>query len=159
MGIKEPIRVLLVDDHARVREALRSLLQTYLNIDIVGEAGDGISAIRMVTTLRPAVVIMDINLPGMDGITATRIIKSNHPDIAVIGLSFSINSATVYAMRKAGAHEVMAKEKAVHELYAAIQRAIASIRPVGKLDTEDTALEFPQVFVENSDADNPTPAF
>jgi DNA-binding NarL/FixJ family response regulator len=84
----------------------------------------------MVTKLQPAVVLMDINLPKMDGITATRFIKTNYPDIAVIGFSMTVYSYSEYAMLKAGAFEVLPKDKAVHELYSAIQRAVASTKPV-----------------------------
>jgi DNA-binding NarL/FixJ family response regulator len=130
MTIIQFIRVLLVDDHTMVREGLRSVLETYPNIEIVGQAGDGEAAINMVAKLRPVVVLMDINLPKMDGITATRFIKNNYPEIAVIGFSMTVHSYSEYAMLKAGAFEVLAKDRPVHDLYAAIQRAVASVRPV-----------------------------
>ena len=130
MVTAQPIRVLLVDDHAMVRQGLRSVLDEYPNIEVVGEAADGDDAIRMVTKLQPSVVIMDINLPKLDGISATRFIKTNHPEIAVIGLSLILHSYSEHAMLEAGAFEVLDKEKTAHELYSAIQRAIAAIQPI-----------------------------
>jgi len=130
MATAQLIRVLLVDDHKMVAEGLRSVLDQYPNIEVVGHAGDGEAAIQMVAKLQPAVVLMDINLPKMDGITATRFIKANHPNIAVIGFSMTVHTYSEYAMLKAGAFEVLPKDKAVHDLYSAIQRAVASIQPV-----------------------------
>jgi DNA-binding NarL/FixJ family response regulator len=75
-------------------------------------------------------VAQDILMPGMDGIAATRLVKTNYPDIAVLGLTITPHSHYVEAMLKAGASEVVTKEHAVHELYSAIQRAIAAIQPV-----------------------------
>jgi DNA-binding NarL/FixJ family response regulator len=130
MATIQLIRVLLVDDHTMVRQGLRSALETYPNIEIVGQAGDGETAIQMVAKLQPSVVLMDINLPRMDGITATRFIKTNHPETVVIGFSMTVQSYSEYAMLKAGAFEVLAKDRAVHDLYAAIQRAVASVQPI-----------------------------
>jgi len=124
------IHVLLVDDHTMVRQGLRSVLESYPNIKVVGQAGDGETACRMVATLQPTLVLMDINLPKMNGIAATRFIKTNYPHIAVIGFSMTVHSYSEYAMLKAGAFEVLPKDKAVHELYSSIQRAVASILPV-----------------------------
>jgi DNA-binding NarL/FixJ family response regulator len=111
MATAKPIRVLLVDDHEMMRDSLRSVLNQYPNLEIVGEAGDGEAAIRMVTSLQPSLVIMDINLPKIDGIAATRYIKTHHPEIAVIGLSLIVQSYSEYAMKKAGAFEVVDKKR------------------------------------------------
>jgi len=161
MAVAELIRILLVDDHTMVRQELRSVLTTYPNIEIVGEAGDGETAIRMAAQLRPAVIIMDINLPKIDGIAATRFIKTTYPDIAIIGLSLHVQSYSEYAMRKAGAFEVLMKENAVHELYGAIQRAVASLNPILILEDdtsskqtampEEDASSSPDVLAEDSD--------
>jgi DNA-binding NarL/FixJ family response regulator len=81
------IRVVLVDDHPTVRQTLRSVLQPYPNIEVVGEASDGEEAIARVEHLQPEVVVMDIYMGRMDGITATRLIKAQYPQVAVIGLT------------------------------------------------------------------------
>jgi len=163
MPTAQLIRVLLVDDHTMVRQGLRSVLDSYPNIDVVGQAGDGEAAIEMAVKLQPAVVLMDINLPKMDGITATRFIRSKCPHIAVIGFSMTVHTYSEYAMLKAGAFEVLAKDRAVHDLYSAIQRAVASIQPVLILKdstiaddptvaSKDAALEPAEVPIEPSDS-------
>jgi DNA-binding NarL/FixJ family response regulator len=116
----QKIRVLIVDDHVMVRQGLRALLQSYPNIDVVGEAGNGEEAISSTTKLRPTIVVMDIGMPSLDGIGATRLIKAQFPQIAVLGLSVNAPTFHVDAMLKAGAFDVITKEKAVDELYSAI---------------------------------------
>lgn len=123
------IRVLLADDQAMVRQALRTALQDYPNIEVVGEASNGEEAVAAASKLFPSVIVMDISMFQMDGIAATRLIKAQHPQIAVIGLSVH-RDHQVEAMQQAGAFEVLAKDKAVTELYSAVQRALASIQPV-----------------------------
>ena len=117
------IRVLLVDDLINMRQTLRSTLEAYPSIEIVGEASDGEEAIVCVEHLQPAVVIMDIYMGRMDGITATRLIKEKYPQIAVIGLTVEQKDFQLYAMHKAGAIEVLGKDRAA-ELPDAIQRAV-----------------------------------
>ena len=119
----DKIRVLLVDDLTAVRETLRSTLQAHPKIEVVGEASDGEEAIAHVEHLQPAVVIMDIYMARMDGITATRLIKAQHPQVAVIGLTIEQKDYQLYAMHKAGAVEVIAKEN-MAEVPGAIQRAV-----------------------------------
>ena len=131
------LRVLLVDDQAMVRQALRSALQDYPNIEVVGEASDGEEAVAAASKLQPSVIVMDISMTKMDGITATRLIKAQHPQIAVIGLSIHFEDSQVVAMQQAGAFDVLHKDSAVTQLYSAVQRAIASIQPI--LIAGDTA--------------------
>lgn len=121
------IRVFLADDHTMVRQGLRSLLQSYPNVEVVGEAGDGEEAVLKVSKLQPAVVVMDITMPKMDGITATRLVKTQFPQIAVLGLSVNVQSYHLDAMIKAGACDVITKEKAVDDLYGAIQKAVSTL--------------------------------
>ncbi|HKR80655.1 MAG TPA: response regulator transcription factor [Nitrospira sp.] len=121
------IRVLLVDDHTMVRQGLRCTLEGYPGIAVVGEASDGEEALGCIEKVQPAVVVLDIIMPKMDGIAAARLIKSQYPQIAVVGLTRDLKDYTSYAMKKAGASEVVDKKNAVAELYDAIQRAIAGI--------------------------------
>ena len=141
MATGEGIRVLLVDDHVMVRQGLRSVLQSYPNLDVVGDASDGEEAVLKVGSLRPSVVVMDIIMPKMDGIAATRLVKIQHPQVAVLGLSVTAHSYHVDAMLKAGAFEVVTKEKAVDDLYGAIQRAVAAIQPILILQDAPTSPE------------------
>jgi DNA-binding NarL/FixJ family response regulator len=124
------IRVLITDDDTNFTYTTHRILKKYPNIEVVGEAHDGEEAVFQAEQLQPTVVVMDINMPKMDGIAATRLIKVNFPRIAIVG--FSIDSARYMtdAMLKAGATETVSKEKAAEELYAAIQRAVATIHPI-----------------------------
>ncbi len=115
------LRILLVDDHAMVRQGLRSLLDTYPDVEVVGEAADGEEAVASVERLHPAIVVMDINMPRQNGIDATVTIKARHPDILVIGLSVNPAGENQTAMLRAGASMLLTKEAAVDELYRAIQ--------------------------------------
>jgi DNA-binding NarL/FixJ family response regulator len=117
-------RVLIVDDHAMMRQGLRSLLESYADIEVVGGAADGEEAVRMVAELCPSVVIMDINMPRMNGIEATKRIRAQYPTVAVIGLSVNAQEATKEAMKRAGAATLLPKVAVVEQLYLAIQDAL-----------------------------------
>jgi DNA-binding NarL/FixJ family response regulator len=131
MAVANLIRVLLVDDHALVRQGLRSALQSYPNIQVVGEAKDGESAVMRATQLQPTVVVMDVNMRSrLDGIMATQVIKRRHPQMVVLGFSVDPKSYLVHAMEAAGAFEVLSKDTPMHDLYGAIQRAVAAIQPI-----------------------------
>jgi DNA-binding NarL/FixJ family response regulator len=134
----KPIQVLLVDDHTIVRQSLRNLLDSYPNIQVVGEARDGEEAVASAGKLQPAVVVMDISMSKMDGITATRLIKAQYPHIAIVGLSVNGKDYQEYAMLKGGAFEVLTKDSTVVELFGAIQRAVASVQPVVILEETPT---------------------
>jgi len=124
------IRVLLVEDHTLVRQGLRSALEAYPNIEVVGEARDGEAAVLTASKLQPTAVIMDINIPRKDGITAARLIKKQHPQIVVVGLSVDPKDYQVHAMQNAGAVRVINKDSALTELYGALQEAVAAVRPI-----------------------------
>ena len=125
LTIRPAIRVLLVDDHARVRAALRDLLQSYPNLFLVGEASNGEEAVRLVRELSPSVVVMDINMPKLNGIDATMRIKRSYPHVVIVGLSVSTSDAHRKAMNAAGATTLISKYMAVEQLYVEIQAAIS----------------------------------
>jgi PAS domain S-box-containing protein len=118
------IRVLLVDDHAMLRQGLRSVLEHYPDIDIVGEAADGEEAVAMARSLRPEIIVMDVSMPKLDGIKATRQLKQEQPRILVIGLSVDNSSQAEQAMTEAGATHFLTKDAAVERLYQTIQTAL-----------------------------------
>jgi len=118
------LTVLLVDDHAMMRQGLRSVLEAHADIQIIGEAADGQEAVTMVEALQPSVVVMDINMPKLNGIEATARIKDRHPGIRVIGLSVNAGQNNREAMLKAGADILLTKEAAVEELYRSIQSVV-----------------------------------
>ena len=123
------IRLLIADDNEPLRYTFRTILKNYPNIEIVGEASDGEDAVLRVGELQPTVALIDINMPRLDGIAATRRIKSNWPQVAVVGLSIHGDTYLTNVMLKAGAAEVVSKEKATEELYGAIKRAVALSLP------------------------------
>ena len=122
--MRPAIRVLLVDDHARVRAALRDLIESYPSLLLVGEASNGEEAVRLVRELSPAVVVMDINMPKLNGIDATMKIKMSYPHVVIVGLSVSASDAHRRAMTDAGATTLISKYMAVEQLYVEIQAAI-----------------------------------
>ena len=124
---KHRIRVLLVDDHAMVREGLRSVLESYDDVEVIGEAANGEEAVDLVERLRPTLVVMDINMPKMNGIEATAHITRTYPDILVIGLSVNASANNVQAMLKAGAILLITKEAAVDELYRRMQEVLTHV--------------------------------
>jgi DNA-binding NarL/FixJ family response regulator len=119
------IRLLIVEDNAAYRHAIREILEQHPTLEIVGEAADGEAAIIRAAELQPTIVLMDINMPKLDGIAATRRIKANHKNMTVIGLSVHAEGYYLDAMLNAGAAELLPKEKASDHLYAAIERATA----------------------------------
>jgi DNA-binding NarL/FixJ family response regulator len=114
-------KILLVDDHQLLREGLRALLEKQEGMEIVGEAGDGRTALHLVESLRPNVVIMDVNMEGMDGIEVTRVITREHPDTKVLALSMYLRTSFVREMFKSGALGYLLKENAFAEVVLAIK--------------------------------------
>ena len=115
------IRVLLADDHAVLREGLRTLLSLQENIEVVGEAENGQLAVEMVKQLRPDVVVMDIAMPVMDGLEATRVLKQQQPDARVLILSQHDNREYVFSVLQAGAAGYVLKKSGGAEVITAIQ--------------------------------------
>ncbi|MGD2253136.1 MAG: response regulator transcription factor [Anaerolineales bacterium] len=118
------IRVLLADDHTLMREGIRSLIEDYPDIKVVGEAEDGRSAVTLAHKLRPDVVLMDIAMPLLNGLDATRRIKRDHPEINVLVLTMYDHEEYVRQVLEADASGYVLKRAAATELVAAI-RAVA----------------------------------
>jgi two-component system, NarL family, response regulator NreC len=122
-----PIRVLLAEDHATVRQGLKLLLDAQRDITVVGEAGDGETAIRQAQELSPDIVVMDVSMPGMNGLLATKAIKEARPEIAVISLTRHGDDAYRQELLRAGVSGYVLKQSASSELLAAI-RAVSEGR-------------------------------
>jgi CheY-like chemotaxis protein len=123
------IRVLLVDDHVAVRQAFAFALSGEVDLEVVGEAGSGPAALEQVRRLRPDIVLMDINLPGMSGIEATRLLRAEFPQIEVVGLSMYESEELGAAMRNAGARAYVSKSASYVTLLAAIRASRESNLP------------------------------
>lgn len=117
-------RLVLVDDHAIFREALRTMLRAEADIEVIGEAGNGRDAMGLVRDLNPDIVVLDIGMPDMNGIEATAAIVARSPQIKVIALSTHSDRRFVGEMIKAGASGYVVKTAASTELLRAI-RAVA----------------------------------
>lgn len=117
-------RLMLVDDHKVMREGLRVLLEKKPEFEVVGEAGDGRAALKMIEETNPDVVIMDIGMRELNGIETTRRIVSRFPDIRVIALSTYADKRYVLGMLEAGAFGYVLKEEAGDELYRAVNAAM-----------------------------------
>jgi DNA-binding NarL/FixJ family response regulator len=118
------VRLLLVDDHQMVRTGLRALLEHEPDINVVGEAADGRSALAMVRELSPDVVVMDLCMPNLNGIDATRQVLSLKPGVKVIGLSAMREERTIAELLRVGAVGFIAKESAFEDLVAAVRTVI-----------------------------------
>ena len=103
------IRILLADDHANIRAALRDLLDLVTGVEVVGEAANGREAVDLCNALEPDVVIMDLRMPELDGIEATRIIKSTHRGTRVVAHSAYASPDLTRAMADAGADDFVIK--------------------------------------------------
>lgn len=117
------IRVLIVDDHALFREGVRALLNTYPDLEVVGEAGDGLEAIEKARELSPDVVLMDIGMPGLGGLEATLEIRKIRPESKVLVLTQHDNREYIVRFLKAGAAGYILKKAAGTELVSAIRLA------------------------------------
>jgi DNA-binding NarL/FixJ family response regulator len=120
---ESPIRVLLVDDHAVVRAGLRLFLADQADLEVVGEADDGASAVVRALELGPDVVLMDLRMPGLDGIEATRQIRAALPQTAVVVLTTYTDTANVGKAIAAGAIGYVPKDVPPPELAATIREA------------------------------------
>jgi len=120
----EKYRVVVVEDHAIIREGLRSLLSSTKEFDIVGEAGDGREAIRCIENLKPDLVLTDLSMPTMDGMDVIENIKKHSPKTKVIALTVHRGEEYVLATLKAGADGYVLKEATYPELMMAIRSVL-----------------------------------
>ena len=119
------IRILVVDDHAVVRQGLKMFLALDHELEVVGEAVNGEDALRRARELVPDVVLMDLLMPQMDGIAATKIIRRELPDVEVIALTSVLEDKAVYGAMRAGAIGYLLKDTEADELCRAIKAAAA----------------------------------
>lgn len=117
----DPTRVVLVDDHPVYRDGLSMLLESIDEVEVVGVADDGTTALDVVEHADPDVVVMDVQMPGLDGIAATRELTARHPHLAVVVLTMSEDDETVFSAMRAGARGYLVKGSSQHEIVRAIR--------------------------------------
>jgi NarL family two-component system response regulator LiaR len=119
------IRVLIVDDHAMLRRGLVTFLLSFDDLELVGEAANGVEALRLCDKVQPDVVLMDLVMPEMDGSTATQAIRQRHPQVQVIALTSFREEELVQGALEAGAIGYLLKNASADELADAIRAAHA----------------------------------
>lgn len=120
MTDKRPVRVLVVDDHPVFREGFAALLGSIDEVEVVGTAATGAEAVEQVAAREPDVVVMDVQMPGMDGIEATRRILGKRPDTGVVVLTMSEEDGTIFEALRAGARGYLLKGAEPDEVVRAI---------------------------------------
>ena len=123
--INQPLRVVVVDDQASVRDGLVALLSTLPSFDVVGDAGDGEMAISVVARELPGAVLMDLRMPGVDGVEATRRLTTSHPQVAVVVLTTFVDDESVLAALEAGAKGFLTKNATRADIARALEAAVA----------------------------------
>jgi DNA-binding NarL/FixJ family response regulator len=126
MEEEKKLQVVIVDDYALIRQELRSMLECDPEIQVVGEARNGLEAIFLVEKFRPRIVLMDINMPRMNGIEATAQIRRGYPETIVIGLSVNADTQHHATMKHAGAVALIPKDEVSDRLYDTIHDALKS---------------------------------
>ncbi len=114
-------KILIADDHTIVREGIRELLQKRGDFEVVGEAEDGVQALKLAVDLHPDVVLLDISMPNIDGLATTRQLKKRFPEMKVLILTIHDTEEYIYRILRHGADGYVVKEAAYDELVSAIQ--------------------------------------
>jgi two-component system, NarL family, invasion response regulator UvrY len=135
------IRVLIVDDHQLVRMGTSRLLADVGDVEVVGQAGSGEEAIELVRHLKPDVVLMDVQMPGIGGLEATRRCLRVHPDIKVIAVSMYEDEPYPSKLLNVGAHGYVTKRAAIDEMVRAIKKVVAGQRYVSAEIAQQMALK------------------
>jgi NarL family two-component system response regulator YdfI len=151
----EPIRILIADDHEVVREGLRLLLEDESDFAVVGEAGDGAEAVRLIGEVHPQVVLMDLRMPGMDGLAAVEKIRAQWSEVAVVILTTYNEDELLLRGLRAGARGYLLKDTKRQILFDALRaaargeallqpeilaRALNASSPAQKTDRDTTLL-------------------
>lgn len=142
MATQSPVRILMVDDHAMMRIGLATFLDSFEELELVGEATNGVEAVEMCDDLAPDVVLMDLIMPQMDGVEATKIILEAHPETKIIALTSFEEAELVTGVLKAGAVGYLLKGISADKLAEAIHTAMAG-KPT-------LAPEAAQILIENT---------
>lgn len=118
------IKIILVDDHKLFRDGLFSLLDKHPGFEVIAQASDGRTALKLLEEMSPNVMVIDIAMPGMNGIEAAKRIKNEYPDVKIIALSMHSDRQYIEGMLKAGASGYLLKDCAFEELISAIRTVV-----------------------------------
>ena len=118
-----PIRILIADDHAVVRSGLRALLRVDPDLEVVGEAEDGVETLRLVETLRPDTVLLDVTMPPENGIVTAKRLKEKHPELVVLILTMHEDESLLHEALRVGASGYLIKRAEGSEIISAIHAA------------------------------------
>jgi DNA-binding NarL/FixJ family response regulator len=119
-----PLRILIADDHELFAEGLAAILDAHAGLEVVGRAADGAEALALASTLRPDVILMDVNMPSLDGISATREIVASGAETRVLMVSASTGADVVSRARAAGAAAYLFKGCPLRDMLAAIRETV-----------------------------------
>jgi DNA-binding NarL/FixJ family response regulator len=120
-----PLRILIADDHATVRQGLKLLIDSQPDMGVVGEAADGNGVLQQAEALKPDIIVMDISMPGMNGLIATRTLKRAQPRVSIVALTRHDDDTYLDELLRAGASGYVLKQSAPMEFLQAI-RAVAA---------------------------------
>ena len=149
----DPIRVMIVDDHPVYRDGLASLLDPLPEIDVVARASDGAEAVALAAEHRPDVIVMDVQMPGVNGIDATRTITADSPGTGVLVLTMGEDDGTVLAALRAGARGYLRKGAEQDE----IVRAVTTVHGGGVVFGASLAARIAEVLTPPSRPERPFP--
>jgi DNA-binding NarL/FixJ family response regulator len=125
VSVQTPFRILVADDHAIVRQGLKLLIDSQPDMQVVGEATDGTTALEQADRVKPDIVVMDLSMPGMNGLVATRTLKLRQPEVTIVALTRHEDEIYLEQLLRAGASAYVLKQSAPADFLQAI-RAVAA---------------------------------
>jgi DNA-binding NarL/FixJ family response regulator len=152
----EPMRVLLVDDHALFRKGVASLIDPLEDMEVVGEAGSGQEALERATELMPDLILMDIQMPGWDGLETTRRIKEEMPYVKIVMLTISGGDSNLFQAIKSGAQGYLLKDIEPEELVKLLRGVYRGEAPISRLSAAKILDEFARLAAKETWVPGPT---
>jgi DNA-binding NarL/FixJ family response regulator len=144
--LMEPVRIVLADDHILVRQGLRRILEEMADLEVIGEAGDGLELLKLLQEIAPQMILLDISMPNLRGIEAIHEIKAVHPEVKILILTMHKDREYLYQAVSAGANGYLLKEDAYAELSAAIETIRRGKIYISPLLSEDMADDWAQTY-------------